>query len=356
MKKILFIIIVLIFLLTACGEKGSPGQDPGLSPGETAIPGTLSGESRETGAAAASSQAPETPGETLQETLPEAPQENLPQISGPASAVPVVPVSGAGQELPVPRSGAAGTAVPEQVFADGESFSAALRGYAFDPREGEGLRLYLENKTEKPLQVSAEELLANGCAFAPSYHITLEPGQGRETTVRFPVKEMARYGFRALGDVRLKLKFREDSSGEEEYALFTAETSEAEEGRREFEEKTAAWRAGFPVYRDDRIAVTAVLLEKGEFENHLILWAENRTGGTVSIRGESLAVNGEKIPFFLEKTVPGNAASLWEGAFLSEDLEVHRVDEIREMALTFRIAGEGFEIPEETVVIPAGGN
>ena len=238
---------------------------------------------------------------------------------------------------------------PEPVNASGEMLSASLLGIETDVREGDGLRIRLENKSDEALMLSAEELVANDCAFTPSYHITLEAGQSRESTVRFPAEEMARYGFTSIGSVRLMLKAADSSGRIQEELLLSQKTSRQEEALEEAREKRKNWSGGSLIGKAGEIAVTGAALEKGEFEQHPVFWVENPTKETVIIRGKNLLVNGEKLPFFLEAAVPSCSGMLAAGAFLTEDLMVHGIREWETISITLTVSEGG----RETVIGPA---
>lgn len=341
----------LCLMLSACGGRG--GADNPVSGTESsysqALPGDGSEISKPAEARVSADEETAKAGITEEPDVPAAYQGEEESLSKPVS-LRILPDNG--RLVPVLRQGAGETVIVGEIKAAGERLSASLVGYAADVREGEGLRLRLQNLTEETLTVSAEELMANGCAFTPSYHITLDPGQGRESTVRFPAGEMARYGFKTMGSVRLKLSAAPSSGVGAESLLLEADTSEYEKSLGEMKEKAALWEAAYPLGKAGDIFVTALYLEQGQFEHHLVFHVDNPTGEQVSLRGEALLVNGEKLPFFLDEDIPAAARKLAAGTFLSEDMKVHRIETIEELEITLNIKGKTQDMVIGPAVIP----
>lgn len=120
-------------------------------------------------------------------------------------------------ETTVPEtSGESEVAFEELVLVDNDTCTFKVVGIEEDGLFGYGIKVFLENKTEKNLMFSTTDVSVNGFMVDPLWAATVAPGKKANETVTFLSSDFETNGIETVEEITLTLRVYDNDNWNEE--------------------------------------------------------------------------------------------------------------------------------------------
>ena len=293
-----FLCAALLFSLTACGSSGSGEnvRQPVAAP-EESQPVQNQNQDQD-------GQAPETPEET--------------RTPAPETASEQKPVT-----------------ISETVLLNQDGITITAKELVVDDIWGPGIKLLVENHSERNVSVSADSLSVNSyMMYCDLFSASVAAGKKVNETLWLSESDLREAGIETIADVMVSFRAYDSDSYDD---LFTTD---------EIQIKTSAYGTveqpamdnGLELFRQDGIRVVALFLNSdGIFGADVCLYLENCSGREITVDCDDMSVNGFMVtPYFRCKLKDGRRA-LDEITILSADLEKNEIESVKDIELKFHV-------------------
>ena len=226
-------------------------------------------------------------------------------------------------------------AIEEQLIYENETVSILARSLGYDPVNGPELRLEARSHTDKELLIQAQYAVVNGFMMAPALNLTVPPQKKKEASMTLPYLGLAMADIHSLSELSFTLQLLDAKSFEvlettEEISLALTGTSEQEpfvpEGQTAYDEN------------DVKIVIQGVKHDV-LFDSDAVLtvYMENNSDKTVSVKNNTLRVNGYSITTAMHTVIlPGKRAVDTIELFDSE-LDEHGITSLDSIEVVFDV-------------------
>ena len=247
----------------------------------------------------------------------------------------------AGEEAPAeeaeaPSEKASGVTIEEQVLVDQDGVKITATDYVTDSIWGDGIKLLIENNTDRNLTIGCEAMIVNDYMVTDLFACDVAAGKKANETAYLLSSELKAAGIENVGKIELYLHAF-DSDWEDVFRGAYAEirTSAYEDM------DTAADDSGMELYNEGGIRIVGKTVDEDSFwGTAVLLYCENTSGRNVTISVSNMSVNGFMIDPFFSSTVYDGKKSFDEITLMSSELEDNGITSIEEIELSFTIYDE----------------
>ena len=224
--------------------------------------------------------------------------------------------------------------IEEQVLVDQDGLKITALGYDVDSIWGDGIKVLIENDTDKDLSITCDALIVNDYMIGDLFYTDIAAGKKANDTIRLYTSELKEAGIDTVG--KIEIYFRAfDSDTYEDYLktdCVTIETSAYDNM------DTTVDDAGTELYNEDGIRIVGKTVDENSFwGTAILLYIENNSGRNVAITVEDLSVNGFMLsPSFYADVYDGKKA-IEDITLFSSDLEENGITSIDQVELKFHI-------------------
>ena len=210
----------------------------------------------------------------------------------------------------------------EEVLLDTDEILAKIRGYKADA-SGFTATVSCENKTDKKMIVSAAKCVVNRYVIPPSWAVSLEAGESKETTMTCSVAELEKCGISAVDELILEFKAVDPETYEvvAEHEMATVYPTGKKKEDIQTEERTPAEKEAVVLDNEDVLFVIQSAGENSLMGYALHCYFENRGDKTLTLMWTATSVNDkEATSLYAVEALPGTRGYN-DGYFMTKTLE-----------------------------------
>lgn len=227
--------------------------------------------------------------------------------------------------------------IEEQVLVDHAGIVITATEYVTDSIWGDGIKLLLENNSDKTVMVGCKALIVNNYMITDLFASEVAAGKKANEVMYLSSSELKAAGIDSVGQVEIYFNIYDSDTYEDIYNsdCVTIQTSEFANM------DTTPDDIGTELYNVDGIKIVGKTVDENSFwGTAILLYCENTTGRNIGISVEEMSINGFMTDPFFATTVYAGKMSLDEITIFSSDLEENGIEEIKDVELKFHIYDE----------------
>ena len=225
--------------------------------------------------------------------------------------------------------------IEEQVVVDIDGLKVTATEYADDSIWGEGIKLLVENNTDKTYTVGCDALIVNDYMISDLFVAEVAAGKKSNETMYLSSSELEAAGIDAVGKIEIYLHAYE--SDDWTSYLFKDEYCEIQTSAYANMDTTVN-DEGNELYNEGGIRIVGKTVDENSFwGTAILLYVENTSGANVGISVEEMSINGFMIDPIFSTTVYDGKKAFDDVTVFSSDLEENGIEKIEEVELKFHI-------------------
>lgn len=228
----------------------------------------------------------------------------------------------------------AAVTIDEQVLVDQDNIVVTAKEYVTDSFWGDGLKLLLENNSDKDVMVSCKALIVNDYMITDLFASEVAAGKKANETLYLSSTQLKASGIETVGKVEIYFHVYDSNTFEGIFdtECVTIQTSEYANM------DTTPNDAGTELYNEGGIRIVGKTVDENSFwGTAILLYCENNSGKNVGITVDDMSINGFMMNPFFSTTVYDGKKVIDEITVFSSDLEENGIESIEEVELKFHI-------------------
>lgn len=224
--------------------------------------------------------------------------------------------------------------VEEQVLLDQDGLKITAQEYVRDSIWGDGIKVLLENSSDKDVLVGCDALIVNDYMIDNLFAAQVAAGKKANEIIYLSSEELEAAGIDTVGKIEIYFRASDANSYD---TLFSADGVTVETSA--FAQMdTTPNDAGTELYNDKGIRIVGKTVDENSFWGAaILLYCENTSDKNVCIQVDSLSVNGFMMDPLFSTTVYAGKKAIDDITLFSEDMEQNNIESIDEVELKFHI-------------------
>lgn len=226
------------------------------------------------------------------------------------------------------------TTIDEQVLINQAGIVVTATEYVTDKIWGDGVKLLLENSTDKDVTVGCDALIVNDYMISDLFVSDIAAGKKANETLYISSQQLNAAGIENVGKIEIYFHVYDPATYDTIFdtECVTIQTSEYDNM------DTTPDDAGTELYNADGIRIVGKTVDENSFwGTAILLYCENNAGRNVGISVDDMSINGFMMSPFFTTTVYDGKKSIDEITVFSNDLEENGIESIEEVELKFHI-------------------
>ena len=224
--------------------------------------------------------------------------------------------------------------IEEQVLIDQENIVVTATEYATDSIWGDGIKLVLENNSDKDVTVGCKALIVNDYMITDLFVAEVAAGKKANETLYLSSTQLKEAGIENVGKVEIYFHVYDPTTYDTIFdtECVTIQTSEFANM------DTTPNDAGSELYNEGGIRIVGKTVDENSFwGTAILLYCENNSGKNVGISVEDMSINGFMMNPLFSTTVYDGKKAIDDITVFSSDLEDNGIKAIEEVELKFHI-------------------
>lgn len=224
--------------------------------------------------------------------------------------------------------------IEEQELINQDGIVITAKEYVTDNIWGDGIKLVLENNSDKTVTVGCNALIVNNYMITDLFVAEVAPGKKSNEVMYLSNTELKAAGIDTVGQVEIYFHVYDSASYDNIFdsGCVTIKTSEFANM------DTTPEDMGTELYNENGIRIVGKAVDENSFwGTAILLYCENTSGKNVGISVEEMSINGFMMSPLFSTIIYDQKMSLDEITVLSTELEENGIDEIEEVELKFHI-------------------
>ena len=224
--------------------------------------------------------------------------------------------------------------IEEQLLIDQNDIKITATEYLQDPIWGEGIKLLLENNSDKDITIGCNALIVNDYMITDLFASSIAAGKKANETMYLSSQELEAAGINTVGKVEVYFHVFDSTSYENIFDsdCVTIQTSEFSTM------DTTPDDSGLELYNEGGIRIVGKTVDENSFwGTAILLYIENTSGKNVGISVDDMSVNGFMMSPYFSTTVYNEKKAINDITLFSSDLEANGIESIDEVELKFHI-------------------
>lgn len=224
--------------------------------------------------------------------------------------------------------------IEEQELINQDGIVITAKEYVTDNIWGDGIKLVLENNSDKTVTVGCNALIVNNYMITDLFVAEVAPGKKSNEVMYLSNTELKAAGIDTVGQVEIYFHVYDSASYDNIFdsGCVTIKTSEFANM------DTTPEDMGTELYNENGIRIVGKAVDENSFwGTAILLYCENTSGKNVGISVEEMSINGFMMSPLFSTIIYDQKMSLDEITVLSTELETNGIDEIEEVELKFHI-------------------
>lgn len=224
--------------------------------------------------------------------------------------------------------------IDEQVLFEQDGIVVTATEYVTDSMWGDGIKLLLENNSDKNIVVGCNALIVNDYMITDLFSSEIAAGKKSNETLYLSSTQLEAAGIENVGKIEIYFHVYDSST----YATVfdtecvTIQTSEYANM------DTMPNDAGTELYNQGGIRIIGKTVDENSFwGTAILLYIENNLGKNVGISVDDMSINGFMMSPFFSTIVYDGKKAINDITVFSNDLEENGIEAIEEVELKFHI-------------------
>ena len=236
--------------------------------------------------------------------------------------------------------------ITEQVLIDEDGIKVTAKGYENDSIWGEGVKLLVENNSDKDVTVGCDALIVNNYMISDLFSSSVAAGKKANETLHFSSSDLEAAGIAPVGQIEIYFYFSNPKTYMIEKRLdpVTIKTSEFANM------DTTPNDAGKELLNRDGVRIVGKYVDEKSFWGaSILLYVENKTGKKISVACDDVSINGFMVTGYFSSTLYDGTMAIDNITLLSGELEKNGITSVDEVELKFRVRdSETYDVLFET--------
>lgn len=224
--------------------------------------------------------------------------------------------------------------IEEQLLFDTEGIKVTATEYVTDSIWGDGIKLLIENNSDKSVTLSCDVLIVNNYMISDLFVSDIAPGKKSNETLYLSSSELKAAGIESVGQVEIYFYTYDTETYDRifEFDAVTIKTSEFDTM------DTTADNVGTELYNENGIRIVGKTVDEDSFWGAaILLYCENTTGKNVSLYVDEMSINGFMMTPYFYTTIYDQKKSIDDITILSTELEENGIEKIEDVELKFHV-------------------
>lgn len=223
--------------------------------------------------------------------------------------------------------------IEEQVLIDTNGIKITAKEYLTDKIWGDGIKLLIENSSDKDYTVGCDALIVNDYMITDLFSSKVAAGKNANETMYLSSSGLKAAGIESVGKVEMYFH----ASDAEYNMVFKNEYAEIHTSEYDNMDTTPN-DAGTELYSADGIRIVGKTVDENSFwGSAILLYVENNSGKSVGITVDDMSINGYMITPYFSTTVYDGKKALEDITIMSNQLEENGIESIDNVELKFHI-------------------
>lgn len=224
--------------------------------------------------------------------------------------------------------------ITEQVIVDQDGIVITATEYVEDGIWGEGIKLLIENTSDKNVGVSCNATIVNNYMIVDLFSASVAAGKKANETLYLSSSELEAAGISNVGQIELYFHVYDSDSYD---TLFDAPCAIIQTSEYDAMDTTSN-DDGIELYNENGIRIVGKYVDENSFwGSAVLLYLENNSGNNVTVSCENMSVDGFMVtPYFYASIYDGKMA-IEEITIFGSDLEENGITTIEELELSFHV-------------------
>lgn len=228
----------------------------------------------------------------------------------------------------------AGVTIDEQVIVNQNDIVVTATEYVTDDIWGDGIKLLLENNSDKNVTVGCDALIVNDYMITDLFAAGIAAGKKTNETLYLSSTQLKAAGIENVGKIEIYFRVYNSDTYEN---IFTSECVTIQTSEYASMD-TVPNDAGTELYNSDGIRIVGKTVDENSFwGTAILLYCENSSERNVSISVDDMSINGFMMTPFFSTTIYAGKKTIDEITVFSSDLEENGIESIEEVELKFHI-------------------
>ncbi len=232
------------------------------------------------------------------------------------------------------KTDAVSVAIDEQVLIDQDGIKITATEYTTDSIWGDGIKLLIENETDKTVTVGCNALIVNDYMISDLFVSEVAAGKKANETMHLSSSGLKAAGIDAVGQVEIYFHIYDSDTWDNLFdpEVVTIKTSAYDNM------DTTPDDAGTELYNADGIRIVGKTVDENSFwGTAILLYIENTSGKNVGINVDDMSINGFMMTPYFSTTVYDGKKAFDDITIMSSELESNNITSIEEVELKFHI-------------------
>ena len=224
--------------------------------------------------------------------------------------------------------------IEEQVLVDQDGIKITALEYVKDSIWGDGIKVLIENETDKDVMVGCNALIVNDYMINDLFASEVAAGKKSNETIYLSSSELKAAGIDTVGRIEIYFHVYDTDSYDKIFDsdCVTIETSAIDSI------DTTANDEGTELYNDGGIRIIGKTVDENSFwGTAILLYIENQSGNNEGISVDDLSINGFMLTPYFSTTVYDGKKCIDDITIMSSELEENGIESIDEVELKFRV-------------------
>ncbi|MEA4919784.1 MAG: hypothetical protein VB078_02495 [Clostridiaceae bacterium] len=220
------------------------------------------------------------------------------------------------------------------VLVDRDGIVVTARKLVDDSIWGYGVKVLMENNSDKNIGVQCNSLIVNNYMIADMFSSSIAAGKKSNDTIYLSSSGLEAAGIETISDIVFKFRVYDSDSYD---TLFDTD---------EIELKTSAYGIvdqpamddGKELFSQDGIRIIGRYVEEGSFWGAgVLLFIENNYGENILVQCDNMSINGFMVTPFFSCTVNNGRRALDDITVFSSDLKENDIESVENIEIIFKI-------------------
>ena len=229
-----------------------------------------------------------------------------------------------------------GTSTPtieESVLIDGNGIKITAKEYVSDSIWGDGIKLLIENSSDKNYTVGCDALIVNDYMITDLFASEIAAGKNANEIMYLSSSELKAAGIDSVGKIEM---YFQAYDSELNY-LFQNEYTEIQTSEYANMDTTPN-DTGMELYNENGIKIVGKTVDENSFwGTAILLYVENTSGKNVGISVDDMSINGFMMSPYFSTTVYDGKKAIDDITVFSSELEENGIESIEDVELKFHI-------------------
>lgn len=224
--------------------------------------------------------------------------------------------------------------IEEQVLLDQDGLKVTAMEMITDSLWGEGIKLLIENNTEKNIGLGCNALIVNDYMISDLFSSTIAAGKKSNENLYFSSSALEAAGITNIGQIEIYFHVFDGDSYEtiKDYDCVTIKTSNFDAM------DTTVADEGEELLNQNGIRIVGKYVDENSFwGTAVLLYIENTSGKNVGISCDDMSINGFMVSPLFSSTVYDGKKAIDDITIMSSDLEDNGIDTIEDIELKFHV-------------------